>query len=66
MKKRLFTSQPEALSDEKFHGTAAPVGLLAFFHFVSDQGGPFEIITLYDEVLKSLICLAGYLICRNA
>ena len=25
MKKRL-TSQPEALSDEGFHGTAAPVG----------------------------------------
>ena len=63
MKKKF---QPEALSNELFHGTAAPVGLLAFFHFATDQGGPVEIITLYDEVLKSLICLAGYLICHNA
>ena len=41
MKKGL-TSQPEALSDEGFHGTAAPVGSLAIFSFSTEQGGPVE------------------------
>ena len=29
--------QREALSDEKFHGTAALVGSLAYFHLVTDR-----------------------------
>ena len=31
-------SRPMALSDEGFHGNAAPFGSLAFFHFGSEQG----------------------------
>ena len=36
--KRL-TRQPEDLPEEGFHGTAAPVGSLAFFHIGTEQGG---------------------------
>ena len=32
-KMKKLTRRPEDLSEEGFHGTAAPVGSLAFFHF---------------------------------
>ena len=41
MKKGL-TSQPEALSDEGFHGTAALVGSLAIFSFSTEQEGQLK------------------------
>ena len=34
-----LTRQPEDLPEEGFHGTAAPVGSLAFFHIGTEQGG---------------------------
>ena len=37
-------SQPEALSDEGFHETAAQVGSLASFHFGTEQGGRAEVM----------------------
>ena len=39
LNEKSLTSQPEALSDEGFHRTAAPVGSLAVFHFGTEQVG---------------------------
>ena len=40
-------SQPEALLDEGFHGTAALVGSMAFLNFAFKQWGAVTRITLF-------------------
>ena len=48
MKKGL-TSQPEALSDEGFHGTAALFGSLVFFISVLNRGGAVDVVSMKGD-----------------
>ena len=54
--KRL-TSQPEALSDEGYHRTTAPVGSLAFFISVMNRGDQLKTQPVFDTDDENVIDL---------